>query len=517
MMLRRFLVVVTIAGTAAVTGCNSGSTMPPPFFTGTRVTPSPTPSPAPNPATASGMLTTSTTTATSLTLGPIGPGDMGTTNCPATGVVSHLSVLFSLTPPGGAPAVNAMRRRPQNIGGAALAPFGFFSVTPDVNLTGPNVPAFSMTFRAGATLPNAANSYLAVYDPGNAAPGWNTVAGPGTQSGTTIFWTTSAFPFTLVAGRTYVFVAFATTSTLTVPTPTPAPQHLYAAFGADTNVSSRILQYTLPLTASSTPNFTLADDSAAEVAVDGKGDVAASGFSAAAPANTLWFYTAPLSGSSAPAATFENGGGASQFAAPGVRQIAFTGAGDMWVANSLDRVNAFTHPFSDASTPSAFVTNAALVGAVGVALDAAQNLYVSNRIPAPPGPQQSPDCNLLVYAPPYTGAPIVTPGTGQGCGKLAVSATRLFLAKGVSGTTNRDAGHVAVYNLPITAASVPAFDLLATYPQGIALDAAGNLYVGYYFGMAVYSAPITANSVPSLTLFPGSPSHFNPLGIAVGK
>jgi len=58
---------------------------------------------------------------------------------------------------------------------------------------------------------------------------------------------------------------------------------------------------------------------------------------------------------------------------------------------------------------------------------------------------------------------------------------------------------------------------LATYPQGIAVDAAGNLYVGYYFGMAVYSAPITGTSVPTLTLFPGSPSSLSPLNIAVGK
>src|ERR1700694_296652 len=100
-MLRRPLIVVGLA--ALIAGCNGGSASAPPFNSGVFVptaTPTPTATPVPNPATATGTLATTTTTSTSLTLGPIGPGDFGSTNCPPSSAASNLVIVFSLTQPG---------------------------------------------------------------------------------------------------------------------------------------------------------------------------------------------------------------------------------------------------------------------------------------------------------------------------------------------------------------------------------------------------------------------------------
>jgi uncharacterized protein DUF4397 len=217
MMLRRSLIAVALA--ALVSACNGSSSSPAPA-PAPIPTASPAPTATPNPATATGILTTSTTQSSSLVLGPIGPGDSGTTAVPPTNVVSHLSLVFSLGQPAGTPTVAAIHRVPRTIGGASISTFGFYTLTPDVTVTMPT-PAFSMTFPAG-TLPNGA-SYVAMFDPGNAGAGWNTISGPGTVVGNTISWTAGNYPFTFVAARTYSFSFFTTISTLAVATPSPTP------------------------------------------------------------------------------------------------------------------------------------------------------------------------------------------------------------------------------------------------------------------------------------------------------
>jgi hypothetical protein len=521
-MFRRSLIVVVLA--AAVAACNGGSTAPPTIGTGTLVTPSPTPSPTPNPATATGTLTTSTTASSSLTLGPIGPGDMGSAGCPVSSAISHLTVVFSLTQPGGTPAVASMKRRPQNIGGAALTPFGFYTVTPDVTVNCPNTPAFTMTFPTGVTPPSGGSSYIAMFDPSNAAAGWNTITGPGTVTGNTISWTTSGFTFSLVAGRTYSFVLFTTSSTLTLftpsptptPTATPIPLHLYV--GND-NAGGPVLQFNLPLTASTTSNFAIVSNNVVTVGVDANGNLAVGD-----NAGNLQFFTAPLSGASVPAAAFKNG------AASNNGNASFLNTGDFWAATVSNRVNRFNSPFSNASVPAAFVTDAGMVSDIGTAIDAAQNLYISNAgtgnaaaCAGTSSPGGGCGSNLYVYAPPYTGAPVITPSVinypfgsaSTAYRKIAVNATRLYAASVANAP-----GRVDVYNLPITAASTPAFNLQSgvNTPEGLALDPAGNLYIGNLSDatVTVYTAPITASSVPSL-IYKVSTGAFAIFGIAVGK
>jgi len=280
------------------------------------------------------------------------------------------------------------------------------------------------------------------------------------------------------------------------PSPTPIPQHLYV--GND-NPAAQIEQFTIPITATSTPNFTItAGGNVVSLGLDANGNLAVGLLN-----GNLQYFPAPLSGTSTATATFSNGGATNN------GQIAFMSSGGFWAANVANRVNRFNPPFSNASTPAAFVTDPGMVSDIGVGIDAAQNLYIANA----GGGNVS---NLYVYAPPYTGAPIITPGVASTAyRKLAISATQLFVCS-ITGAT----GRVDVYTLPITATSAPAFAITTgmNFPEGLALDAAGNLYAGNVGDstVKVYAPPFSATSAPTVALTVG-PAPFPIFAIAVGR
>ncbi len=223
MRARSLLAAFLVAAAAAVAGCSGGSSTPPPLNTGT-ATPTPVPTATPPATSASGTLTTSTSASTSLTLGPIGSnGNTGTVRAGASNPATALNVTFSLTQPANVPTPSAFRRMPQSIGGANLSFIAWFQVTANPGTTLPSWPGFSFTFGASQTLPDPAHSYVAEFDPSNAAAGWTTIEGPASAAGTVFTWTAPAIPVTLTAGNTYTFVLFSTSSTLATPTPTPAP------------------------------------------------------------------------------------------------------------------------------------------------------------------------------------------------------------------------------------------------------------------------------------------------------
>ncbi|HYW53246.1 MAG TPA: hypothetical protein VE826_04700 [Dongiaceae bacterium] len=315
--------------------------------------------------------------------------------------------------------------------------------------------------------------------------------------------------------NTGVFVPTPTPTPSPTPSPTPAPLHLYV--GND-NAGAQIFQYNLPLTAASTSNFTItATNNVVSVAVDANGNLAAGLLN-----GNIDYFQAPLSGTSVPNLTFSNGGASNN------GQGAFLANGNLWAATVSNKVNRFNIP--TVGTPAGFVTDAGMVSDIGVAIDPAQNLYISNagtgNAAACVGTSQpGGGCgsNLYVYAPPYTGAPIITPNVinfpfatnSTAYRKIGVNATRLYAASVANGT-----GRVDAYNLPITAASTPAFALTTgvNTPEGIALDPAGNLYIGNLSDatVTVYNAPVTAASAPSI-IYKVSTGAFAIFGIAVGK
>jgi len=290
-------------------------------------------------------------------------------------------------------------------------------------------------------------------------------------------------------------------TTLNVPT-IPTVVHFYVA---NDNAAGTIVQYTLPLTAGQASNFAFAFPNGVAVAVDANGNVAAGD-----NAGHLTYYTTPLSAATTPAAAFNNG------AASNNGQLAFSTAGSLYAPNVGNSVNVFTRPFSNASTPSQTITAAGMVSVIGLGFDTAQNLYLANA-----GAGTAITCgsgagtcsNIVVFAPPYTGAPIFSTNVlTTAYRKIAISSTQLFAAN-VAG-----AGGIDVYNLPITAASAPAFRIAnAQTPEGLALDANGNLYAGNLNNatVTVYTPPFSAASAPSTTLTV-SAGAFAIFGIAVG-
>jgi IPTL-CTERM motif len=289
---------------------------------------------------------------------------------------------------------------------------------------------------------------------------------------------------TFAIAASLALLAFAVLSA----SPAMAAQSLYV--GND-NTPGSVQAFTLPLTASSTASFGVASNNVTAVGIDASGNMAVGD-----NAGHLQFFTAPLSGASTPAAAFNNG------VASNDGGIAFMNTGDFWASTVGNRVNRFNKPFTNASVPAQFVTDPAMVSAIGVTLDAAQNLYVANA-----GTGTAITCssgagtcsNLLVFAPPYAGPPIVsTNALNAAYRKVALGPTQLFVASVAVAT-----GRVDVYTLPITAASAPAFALTVgmNTPEAVSVDAAGNLYVGNLSDatVKVFNAPITAASVPAVS------------------
>ena len=273
-----------------------------------------------------------------------------------------------------------------------------------------------------------------------------------------------------------------------VPGPPPATQHLYTN-GALGNA----VQFALPLT-SSTPSATLLNPTANNVsalAVDSAGNVAIGDFS-----GNIFIFNAPITGSASPSATFKNG------TAPFVENLAFNSAGDLFATTFSNRINVFTHPFTSASTPSQVITSVDLTNSRGIVLDSTNNLIVGNS------PSLAAGSKLLVYAPPYTGPPIATASDlATSYRQMVISGTQLFISDSLVSTSRID-----VYNLPITAASTPAFIIRngifggSVSANGIAVDSSGNLYAGLsgntgtpdMGAIRIYVPPFSTASTPSV-------------------
>ncbi len=256
--------------------------------------------------------------------------------------------------------------------------------------------------------------------------------------------------------------------------PAALAQHLYIGNNA---VPGGIRQYNLPITGGSAPAFTVPLDGVIAVDVDANGNVAAGDLG-----GNISYFPAPLSGSSTRTAVFPISGGL------GAYQLVFGPGGDLWVA-STSQLHRYTRPFTNFTVPAQTIS-ALGNGALGMAFDAAQNLYVTNA-----GGTSS----LLVYTPPYTGLPLPTPTVNALYRKLAVNGSQLFVSVAGPGT-----GRVDVYNLPLTILSAPAFSITTgtNVPEAVGFDSIGNLYVGNLTGaaVAIYRPPFSSSSTPSVTL-----------------
>jgi sugar lactone lactonase YvrE len=267
------------------------------------------------------------------------------------------------------------------------------------------------------------------------------------------------------------------------------PEFLYLG---DDSSPGFLYQYSLPLTAASLPNLAIPANNIDAVAADAQGHLVAGSYD-----GNVYYFDGASSSSSSPTAVFKNG------VTNGIVALALSNAGEIWITDEESKLNGFVAPYTDGSTPLLFIDGGAGNGYIGIAIDSAGLIYVSN-----PDIGTASNCtggayqcsNLSVFAPPYDGPPIVTPNIADdGLRKIALSPTQLFVA-----SIGIGAGCVYVYDLPITATSVPAFSLKTgvNFPESVAVDSQGNLYVGNLNDatVTVFNAPVTSASLPSLII-----------------
>ena len=301
-----------------------------------------------------------------------------------------------------------------------------------------------------------------------------------------------------------VVVTLASCGNNSSPPPSPTPpvvtsQHLYvSAAPLRASDTGEILQFTLPITGTSTATVNISTKLQSDLAVDINGNIGAGD-----RLGHLAIFNSPLSNSSTPAAIFNNG------TSTGNGQLAFTASGDLFAPDVFSTINLFTHPLLTGITPSQVIVSASLTGVVGATLGSNGDLIVTNRNP-------SGDSNLAVLQPPYTGVSFVTPfqASTDYIG-IALNGTQLFVVDGM--------GKIDVYNLPVGPGSVPAFSITngLKIPESVAVDNNGNLYVadGGPNSVMVYKSPLSASSTPSVTLtLPPIPSQtVDGVNVAIGK
>lgn len=253
--------------------------------------------------------------------------------------------------------------------------------------------------------------------------------------------------------------------------------------------ANNVLIFSPPFSSASTPS-SLSSTNALGVALDSTGILAV-----VSSGDVITVYAAGVTSASTPYATFT---GSSTFG--GLNS--FDASGKLAVPNQT-KVDVFTPPFSNASTPS--VTISSITQPIGSAFDGSGNLYITDV-----------NGSVNAFAPPYTGAPVTTSNglAGQAPYGVAVIGSQLFIA-----SCNVDA--IRVYGLPLTTGEAPSFSIPSggICPIGLAADAVGNLYAVNHNpppNLVIFNPPFSASSVPAVTI-PASAGFVQVYGVALGR
>lgn len=251
---------------------------------------------------------------------------------------------------------------------------------------------------------------------------------------------------------------------------TPVPDHLYV-----TTAAGQILQFTLPLTNTSTPLVTVQTTlNSFGLAVDSNGNLAVADIG-----GNLAIYRPPLTGSSTPTAIFGNGTFSS------VGSIGFDTTGKLFAVGGIplstgEAVNIFSPPFSATTTPSQTLSISGLnVGG----LDSSGNLYLNTG--SSPG-----TCGVAVLAQPYTGTPstLVSSFCNDGLFQRAVVADQLLF------TDHQESCVETITVVPLPGSSGVAGSAPSSCSFGpFTADRNGNLYVADTVAntISVFAQPIS--------------------------
>ena len=171
--------------------------------------------------------------------------------------------------------------------------------------------------------------------------------------------------------------------------------------------------------------------------------------------------------------------------------MAFDSAGNLYVGTVSDQVFVFAHPVNSASTPVATITLPIGGNPLFIAIDAGNNLWVSDVN------------NDLVYE--FTGpfAGSITPAPAKTLSTDLINPQGLaFDAAGNLYVGDATSNDIEIFAAPITNGETPNAAKLTgvTNVRGLAFDQSGNLYAGEFGGGILrYNAPTAGGGTPSIT------------------
>jgi hypothetical protein len=339
----------------------------------------------------------------------------------------------------------------------------FYAVTYDADgnvIVGPGAPNITAS-GSGATV-------AAIGQPTAAQPNVIRLSPIGGASGIETINLTAGYPL----GATNGCAVTGAICTLAGAATVTFGQEVFLANYYDTTTST-ILGFRVPLTsAAQTPEFTIGVAFPFPIALDSHDNLFVTQYS---DPGSLIEYAAPYNAVTARSSGIDD-----------AEALTVSGSGAAF-ATGNGHVAEYVPPYTAAPT-----TFASLPSADGIAVDAANNVYLTATT------------SLAVFAPPYTSAslPKYTVGLASPAQyPVVVSGNKLYVG---------EESDVQVYSLPITSNNPTPVATLSTgiaYAYGMAVDAAGNLYVANYNGgaastgnVAIFHAPLSSGESPSATI-----------------
>ncbi|MBV8365070.1 MAG: hypothetical protein JO194_01080 [Candidatus Eremiobacteraeota bacterium] len=293
--------------------------------------------------------------------------------------------------------------------------------------------------------------------------------------------------------------------------PPPPPARTYVSNPAFVSGTAGVQVYQMPLTASSTPAFTLGPAngiplSPSALAVDKAHNL----YVLDDGASSIFIFSQPISATSTPAVTLGP--------IPGTANdtfITLDAAGDIWMSSSAtSTIYEFSPPFATGVPAPALVINTtvpALNNQTGITFDTTGRMFVANQLAG----------QVLVFNPPFANgmaaiATITSPGFPEGVA---------FDVKDQMYVSDFTTGNVYAFKPPFATGITPAFHIAPPVVSGgtsgeatfIATDSSFNLYVPYgvdgaHGNLSVFAPPFSGASTPVLSL----PGIGNPSNIAIG-
>jgi len=274
--------------------------------------------------------------------------------------------------------------------------------------------------------------------------------------------------------------------------PPPPPARLFVA-----DLDNGLVVFTQPITASSTPSFTIPGAGTSGVVFDSRGSLFVSNENTA----SINIYRSPVSATSTPFLTIGPVAGAST-----LEGMAFDAAGNLYVADELGvQVLEFSPPFTGGAQAPTKVITGMPFGPVNVCFDRSGNLITPSF-----GSR-----TVSVFRPPFANganvpaASMTMPLAAGGCG---ISLQNQFIVGQVDGS-------VALINPPFATGVTPSAIIApttingATATEGLnsTFDPSGNLWQTFggddgfpgQEGIAEFVPPFTSSSVANLGIFNG--------------